>query len=55
VSPQTTLSGWLSKAKTLDRRSEPGVEKENLGGGEHGEGGGREKKCWETWKFRFDE
>ena len=55
MSPQTTLSGWLSKAKTLDRRSEPGVEKENLGGGEHGEGGGREKKCWETWKFRFDE
>jgi hypothetical protein len=45
----------LSTAKTLDRRSETGVEKENLGGGEHGEGGGREKKCWETWKFRFDE
>jgi hypothetical protein len=55
MSQQTTLSGWLSKAKTLDSKGEPGVEKENLGGGKHGEGGRREKEYWETWKFRFDE
>ena len=56
MSKQTTLSGWLNNAKTLDSKSEPGVDKENLGGGEYGEEGGRrEKECWETWEFRFSE
>ena len=56
MSTQTTLSGWLSNAKTLDSKRESGVNKENLGGGEYGEEGGRrQKECWETWEFRFSD